>query len=49
MGWAREESLAALEKFDYNIDKVSKVVYLYLSIASGSEEVVVPWMFSSLC
>ncbi|EXJ76165.1 uncharacterized protein A1O5_00673 [Cladophialophora psammophila CBS 110553] len=23
MGWSREESLAALEKFDYNIDKVS--------------------------
>jgi hypothetical protein len=22
MGWNREESLAALEKFDYNIDKV---------------------------
>jgi epidermal growth factor receptor substrate 15 len=23
MGWSRDESLAALEKFDYNIDKVS--------------------------
>jgi hypothetical protein len=22
MGWSREESLAALEQFDYNIDKV---------------------------
>jgi hypothetical protein len=25
MGWSREESLAALEKYDYNIDKVRKV------------------------
>ncbi|KIW80384.1 hypothetical protein Z517_06999 [Fonsecaea pedrosoi CBS 271.37] len=28
MGWSREESLAALEKFDYNIDKVSLVQLL---------------------
>lgn len=27
MGWNREESLSALEKFDYNIDKVSKRFY----------------------
>lgn len=28
MGWSREESLKALEQFDYNIDKVSKILYL---------------------
>ncbi|ETI24769.1 hypothetical protein G647_04139 [Cladophialophora carrionii CBS 160.54] len=39
MGWTREESLAALEKFDYNIDKVSNVLFLYLE---GTEGLIAP-------
>ncbi|EXJ92145.1 hypothetical protein A1O3_00695 [Capronia epimyces CBS 606.96] len=32
MGWSRDESLAALEKFDYNIDKVSTCILTHLCI-----------------
>jgi len=29
MGWSRTESLVALEKFDYNIDKVSPQSFIF--------------------
>ena len=32
MGWNREESLKALEQFDYNIDKVRKSLFLHRNI-----------------
>lgn len=32
MGWSRDESLAALEKFDYNIDKVSDFMQTHVTI-----------------